>query len=435
MRRERIDADQAFFAERLSGRAGGRRRSLARARALAPHLGIDLAAWRSRADSVVTVVGSKGKGTAATFASATLAAAGLRIGTLTSPGLRSNRERIRVDGRAISPPEYAALVAAVSATVARVGADLPDDGYLSPSGLFTLSALRHFGDAGCDAVVLEAGMGGASDEVSLVAAGVAAISVIFGEHIGILGDSVAAIAAEKVGIVAAETRMVVALPQDDPAAEGAIADAVRARGCAHRLVGPAAPPVRAAVSAPGLGASSARLGVAAGLALLQLRDRPPPGGAALTAALQSVRLPGRLSRHHRPGQDWVVDCATNPAAIAAALDHATLSMGPPSSILTFIPSRRDAAPLLEALEGRPVVRVRGGPPTGVPGGGAAMHLEEVDLEGLGPRVLAVGPVYFAGELLALLEVDCERSFMPAPRRLAIARSPGRPGSRSGGPGS
>ncbi len=423
MRRERIDADQAFFAERLSGRAAGRGRSLARARALAPHLGIDVAAWRARADSVITVVGSKGKGTAVTFASATLAAAGLRVGTLTSPGLRSNRERIRIDGRAISPPEYAALVNAVSATLARVGADLPDDGYLSPSGLFTLTALRHFGDAGCDAVVLEAGMGGRSDEVSLVAAGVAAISVIFGEHLGILGDSVAAIAAEKAGVVAPETRTVVALVQEDPAAESSIAETVRAHGCAFHVVGPAGMPGVAAASVPGLGASSACLGVAAGLSLLEIRGHPSPGEAALRATLESVRLPGRLSRHQLQGQDWIVDCATNPAAIAAALAHSTLSMGPPSSVLAFIPPRRDAAPLLQALDGRPVVRVRGGPPTGVPGSGAAMHLEEVDLGGLGPRVLAVGPVYFAGEVLALLDVDCERSFVPAPRELGARPVP------------
>jgi hypothetical protein len=44
-----------------------------------------------------------------------------------------------------------------------------------------------------------------------------------------------------------------------------------------------------------------------------------------------------------------------------------------------------------------------------------MRLEEVDLDALGPRVLAVGPVYFVGELLAILDVDCERSFTTSHR--------------------
>ena len=413
MRRERIDADQAFFAERLSGRATGQRRSLARARALAPHLGIDLSAWRARPDRVMTVVGSKGKGTAATFASAMLAAAGLRVGTLTSPGVRSNRERIRVDGAAVSLPAYSALVAEMSATLSRVGSDLPDDGYLSPTGLFTLSALRFFGDRECDAVVLEAGMGGASDEVSLVAPGVVAISTIFGEHLGTLGDSLPAIAAEKAGVITAATRTVVALSQADAAVEAVIAEAARVHGCEFHPVGTAGRTGVGAVSMPGLGALNSRLGIVAALSLLELGGHPTPGNAELAATLESVRLPGRLSRHHRPGQDWIVDCATNPAAIAAAVDHATASMGPLSAVLTLIPPSLDPAPLLAALDGRPVVLVRGGPPSGAPGSGAAVHLEEIDLDRLGPWVLAIGPVYFVGELLAILQVDCERSFVPA----------------------
>jgi hypothetical protein len=79
-------------------------------------------------------------------------------------------------------------------------------------------------------------------------------------------------------------------------------------------------------------------------------------------------------------------------------------------VLTFIPHHRDADPLLAALDGQAVVRVLGGRSTGDPGRGAVMRLEEVDLDSLGPRVLALGPVYFVGELLATLDIDCERSF-------------------------
>ncbi|MGP8160092.1 MAG: hypothetical protein ACLQGJ_02540, partial [Candidatus Dormibacteria bacterium] len=213
MSRERIETDQAFFAERNARRAAGGRRSLGRARALAPHLGVDFDDWRAHPERVVTVVGSKGKGTAATFASAALAAAGLRVGTLTSPGLRSNRERIRVDGAAISRRDYEALVAEVAAIAVRMAEQLPDDGYLSPSGLFTLSALRHFAGRGCDVVVLEAGMGGASDEVALVSPGVVAVTGVLAEHLGLLGESVAAIAREKAGVITNATRDVVVADQ------------------------------------------------------------------------------------------------------------------------------------------------------------------------------------------------------------------------------
>ena len=109
---------------------------------------------------------------------------------------------------------------------------------------------------------------------------------------------------------------------------------------------------------------------------------------------------------------WIVDCATNPVAIAAALSHTAATVGRLSSVLSFIPRHREAAPLLEALGGQPLVAVPGGPPAGAPGAGAVMHLEAIELDALGPRVLALGPVYFVGELLATLGIDCERSFSP-----------------------
>jgi dihydrofolate synthase/folylpolyglutamate synthase len=444
MRRERIEADQAFFAERIAQRAPGRRRSLSRARALAPHLGIDLDAWRAHPERVITVVGSKGKGTAATFASAALAAAGLRVGTLTSPGLRSNRERIRVDGAAIARPDYETLVAAVARTATRVADRLPDGGYLSPSGLFTLSALRHFAERRCDAVVLEAGMGGASDEVALVAPGVVVVTSVLAEHLGTLGESVAAIAREKAGVITAATRDVLVADQDDPAAAAEIAAAAAVHGCRQHWAGlgddpataaarpaPATPgavrraPAEPSPAAAGLGARPARLGVAAALLLLDLAGRPAPPPVALAATLRSVRLPGRLSRHRRGDQEWIVDCATNPAAIAAAIAHATASIGPPTAVLTFIPRQRDRAPLLRALHGWRLVEVPGGRRTGAPGSGAVMRLEAVDLDALGPRVLALGPVYFAGEVLATLDADCERSFGLPPS--AAGRLEARPG--------
>jgi dihydrofolate synthase/folylpolyglutamate synthase len=414
MRRERIETDQAFFAERMERRVLGGRRSLSRARALAPHLGVDLDEWRAHPEAVITVVGSKGKGTAATFASAALAAAGLRVGTLTSPGLRSNRERIRVDGQAIPRRDYEALVGEVAATLTRVSDLLPDDGYLSPSGLFTLSALRHVAGRGCDAVVLEAGMGGASDEVSLVAPGVVGVTPILSEHVGVLGDTVTEIAAEKAGVITAATRDVVVAAQEDPGAETEVLLAAHRHGCRyHRVGGDAERP--GPDPAPGLGALNARVGVVAALRLLDLAGRPAPAPAALDASLRSVNLPGRLSHHRRGNQDWVIDCATNPAAITAAIAHTTATVGPPTAVLTFLPHHRDAAPLLDVLRDRLVVRVPGGRSTGGPGGGAVMRLEEVDLDALGPRVLALGPAYFVGELLATLDVDCERSFTASHR--------------------
>src|SRR5258705_13415050 len=94
------DFDQPFFRE-WSARRRDQKRSLSRARKLAERLGI------AHLDvPVLTVVGSKGKATASIYASATLAAHGFRVGTLTSPPIITNRERIRINGTAIDLAAY-----------------------------------------------------------------------------------------------------------------------------------------------------------------------------------------------------------------------------------------------------------------------------------------------------------------------------------------
>src|SRR5690606_14579410 len=86
------EPDQAYFRE-WDARAPGERRCLARARALLHAAGLD-----APGPPVLTVVGSKGKGTAAVYASAYLCAAGQRVVTLTSPSLGPTTARIRVGG-------------------------------------------------------------------------------------------------------------------------------------------------------------------------------------------------------------------------------------------------------------------------------------------------------------------------------------------------
>ena len=231
-----------FFRE-WERRAPGETRDVERARALAGALGV-----LGPSAPVLTVVGSKGKGTAATYASAFLAAAGFRVCTVTSPGLRTDRDRIRIDGRAVSSEELAILAADLDTAVRALPP--PSDGYLSPSGLFLLAGVLHARRAGADALVLEAGMGGRSDEVALFPPDVAAITPVFLEHAGVLGDTEAEIAREKLGVAAPGT-VVLSAPQSAPVAEvlrgRKVADNVR------MLIVPGSMRVRAQAESEGLG--------------------------------------------------------------------------------------------------------------------------------------------------------------------------------------
>lgn len=392
------------------------RRSLARAASLLHELDLP----GNPAIPVLGVVGSKGKGTTATYASAHLAAAGLRVVTVTGPSFRGHRERVRVNGAASSETEIAALAEEIDA--ARRG--LPDTGggYLAPSGLFLIAGLLRARHLNADACVLEAGMGGRGDELRLAGPRVVALASVFAEHIGVLGDSVAEIAAEKAGVAGPSTQAFVCLPQS-PEAAGAVDRTVRevaAEGTRPGTVHPPATESNGARPPHGLAAAPAHLGGAAAGHLLRLLGRPPAEPERLAAVLSSVHLPARLSHHPVPGTrtEVVVDSAINGTGVAAAVEHARRHWGGIDHVLLCLPDHKDVDGAVAALGSLPVTAVRL-PESHLRFGHEmpahwrhrdAESLSRAELAELGERVLALGTVYFTGRVLDLLDADTERLF-------------------------
>ncbi|WP_225994223.1 folylpolyglutamate synthase/dihydrofolate synthase family protein [Actinomadura rudentiformis] len=407
-----MTADEVFFRE-WQARAAGETRSLARARALAEVLGVLPAGV-----PVLVVVGSKGKGTAATYASACLAAAGLRVGTVTSPGLRGNRDRIRVNGQAVSEAEFASLAErlerAIGSLPPRTG------GYLAPTGLFTLSGVVQARERGADALVLEAGMGGLGDEVSLFRPEVVAITPIFSEHVGVLGDTPAAIATEKAGVVDALTRHVVSAPQT-PAVAEALERTVEARTRKKGLVEYVEiADVPQEHLPPGLVQRAAQVGCSAALRLLEGEGLALPDAERLEAVLSTVVLPGRLSWHRVPGADTEVlaDCAINGTGVAMALVTARERWANIDHVVLCLPDHKDLDGAIAALGALPVTfvrlpyeRLRFTRP--LPSSWEVIEAAELTpdrLAGLGRHVVALGTVYFIGQILDLVDADTTRLF-------------------------
>ena len=369
---------------------------------------------------MLTVVGSKGKGTAATYASAALASSGLRVGTLVSPGLRSNRERIRVDGSAISAPAYAALVDRVAETATSVAARLPDDGYLSPTGLFTLAAASHFLDTGCDVWVLEAGMGGAGDEVSLFSARGVIVCPIFAEHAGVLGATVTDIGREKLGVITERTALMVSVEQSHEEARAVVA------GVGSRVPAMGADSFHDLDTTwpPAFSAANARAGVTAALWLIDSVGWARPTTAMLRAWLESVRLPGRLSVHRRSDTPWVADAAVDRAGAFAALRWTEHAVGEPRTVLVSLPDGKDVDGVLEVLHNQaPMVLRTSAPhlaydqsPSGL------TSLAQLDADSLTGPVLALGSVSFIGEVLELLDVDTLTAYSAPSSDLTFQRS-------------
>ncbi|MFI0485740.1 hypothetical protein [Actinomadura sp. 9N215] len=407
-----------FFRE-WDRRRPGETRDIGRARDLAAVL--DVLAPDA---PVLTVVGSKGKGTAATYASAYLAAAGLRVCTVTSPGLRSDRERIRVDGRAVSEEELALLGRVLDEAIAVLPP--PADGYLSPSGLFTIAGVVHARRVGADAIVLEAGMGGRSDEVSLFPPDVVAITPIFREHAGVLGNTPAEIAEEKLG-VAGPAATVLSAPQS--------AEVTGVLGAVERVEAGGGG-VAADLLPDGLARGSAELGVAAARRLPGVTEPPE---ALLREVLASVVLPGRLSWHDVPSSSphpppfngrapldipgsatrLLVDSAVDGTGIAAALAAALRVWGAIDHVVVCLPDHKDLDGAVAELDGPPVTFVRL-PHSHLrftrplpPGWDvvAADAVTPASLTALGRRVVVLGTVYFTGLVLDVVGARTERLFV------------------------
>ena len=144
----------------------------------------------------IHVAGSNGKGSTCAMLDAILRAAGYRTGLYTSPYIQDFCERIRLDGENIPGDELARLTEQVKAV-----AETMDD-HPSQFELVTALGMLYFAGRGCDAVVLEVGMGGALDSTNVIdAPEVAVITNIGLEHTEYLGDTLEKIAQTKAGII------------------------------------------------------------------------------------------------------------------------------------------------------------------------------------------------------------------------------------------
>lgn len=150
---------------------------------------------------VLRVTGSKGKGTTARAAAAMLQVCGEGpVGLLISPEEIEHTDRMRVDGLPIPQTDLVRLRNGFAAELDRLEAELPEDGYLSPSGTFLLIALAWFRERGVAAMVLETGRGAASDEVGIIPSRASVVTSILPEHLDKLGPAIGDVAREKLAI-------------------------------------------------------------------------------------------------------------------------------------------------------------------------------------------------------------------------------------------
>lgn len=146
--------------------------------------------------SCIHVTGTNGKGSTCAMLASVLQSAGYRVGLFTSPYIRFFNERIQIDRTPIPEDRFAEITSVVQ-PIAEQMADPPTE-----FELITAIGFLYFAQEHCDYVILEAGMGGRLDSTNLITRPL--LSVITGvamDHTAFLGDTLAAIAFEKAGIL------------------------------------------------------------------------------------------------------------------------------------------------------------------------------------------------------------------------------------------
>ena len=143
--------------------------------------------------SVIQVAGTNGKGSVCAILANILKAANYKTGLFTSPHLVHINERIRINGQSIPNVEIDGFVKSYKQEIEKIKATFFET--------TTALAFWYFMKENVDIAIMETGLGGRLDSVSICNPLVTVITPVSLDHIEILGETLREIAIEKAGIM------------------------------------------------------------------------------------------------------------------------------------------------------------------------------------------------------------------------------------------
>ena len=141
----------------------------------------------------IHVAGTNGKGSTSHLLASVLQQAGYKVGLYTSPHLKNFRERIKINGAEISEEFVCEFVARNKSFF--------ETNELSFFEMTVGLALEYFVKEKTDINIIEVGLGGRLDATNIITPLVSVITNIDYDHMQFLGNTIAAIAGEKAGII------------------------------------------------------------------------------------------------------------------------------------------------------------------------------------------------------------------------------------------
>lgn len=322
--------------------------------------------------AAIHVAGTNGKGSVCAMIEAVLRARGVRPALYTSPHILCFNERIRIDGLPIPDDALAPLIDRVEAAD-RVASGAPGGRAATFFEFGTALAFLYFKQQNVRIAVIETGLGGRLDATNVLMPLLSVITRIGLDHAQWLGTDLAAVAAEKAGIIKPGRPVVCGAMPDEARAvieriaaerEAPLIDAVetvsvqpvRGRHAAFEgKVTLRTGQMDYGTFAPGLAGAYQLENMATAVAALETFSRISGvslDAPTMTAGLRRVVWPARLQRI---GEDppVLLDGAHNPDGVAALM-RSVNAMGSkkPIALITGICGDKDYRAMLRCFKRR-----------------------------------------------------------------------------------
>lgn len=178
----------------------------------------------------IHIAGTNGKGSTSHMLSAVLQTAGYKTGLYTSPHLYDFRERIKINGELCEESFIINFTEKIKPLIA----------LLSPSffEITVAMAFDYFAQQEVDIAVIEVGLGGKLDSTNIITPELSIITNIGWDHMNLLGNTLAAIATEKAGIIKPHIPVIIgeSLPETQPVFEAAAAHSLISYAAENRYI-------------------------------------------------------------------------------------------------------------------------------------------------------------------------------------------------------
>lgn len=296
----------------------------------------------------VLIGGTNGKGSTATTLASILQAGGQRVGLFTSPHLMRFTERFLVNGQERPEREVLLALERLQPLAEEVGATFFE--------IVTALGCVLFAQAGVQIAVMEVGLGGRLDSTNALDPVLSVVTNVALDHTAILGETPAAIAAEKAGILRPGRPAVTGVEVElRPIFQAVGADLwvsgeqfrtdIHSLGWSGSEVQVKLPETSFTFRTPLLGAHGARNAALAGVAAYRLGSNPE----SIMEGTATTFWPGRLEVLPLSEGKIVLDGAHNPAgaqALARTLQELAV---PPVPVIFGATADKEIAEVAQAL--------------------------------------------------------------------------------------